>query len=145
MERLYQEAFLIPAQERDNWISGPQQFYTPLVRGQLRGDTVFFENGYTYKPKTQSFLTNEQRIPRSLFIFRKDHLVEVAYTNSNLNLAAMVTELDGEYKMVVFDPSLGRAVFTRLYYLRGEGLKRFQSFIEAQVGSEYTRVFRVVW
>jgi hypothetical protein len=145
VERLYQEAFLIPAQERDNWISMPQQFYSPLVRGQLRGDAVFFENGYTYKPKTQSLLTNEQRIPRSLFIFRQDHLVEVAYTNGNLNVAGMVTDLDGEYKMVLFDPSLGRAVFTRLYYLRGEGLSHFQSFIDAQAGSEYTRVFKVIW
>lgn len=146
VERLYQEAFLIPSQELDKWISSPQQFYTPLVKGQLRGDAVFFENGYTYKPKTQALLTNEQRIPRSLFLFRQDHLVEVVYTNANLNFAALVTDFDQDYKIVLFDPSLGRALFTQLYYLKGEGLRHFQSFIDAQAGSdEYTRVFKVTW
>jgi dolichyl-diphosphooligosaccharide--protein glycosyltransferase len=145
VERLYQEAFLIPSQERDNWISSPQQFYSPLIRGELRGDTVFFENGYTYKPKTQSFLTNEQKVCRSLFVFRKDHLVEVVYTNASQGFSALVTDFDQNYKMVLLDPPLGRSIFTRLYYLRGDGLRHFQSFIDAQVGNEYTRVFRVVW
>lgn len=145
VERLYQEAFLIPAQEQDNWISSPQQFYSPLLRGQLKGDTVFFVNGYTYKPKTQSFLTNEQKIPRSLFLFRKDHLVEIAFTNANLNFAALVTDFDQDYKMTLFDLPLGQALFTRLYYLRGEGLRHFQTFIDAQAGNEYTRVFRIIW
>jgi dolichyl-diphosphooligosaccharide--protein glycosyltransferase len=145
VERLYQEAFLIPSGELANWISSPQQFYTPLVRGQLRGDTVLFENGFTYKPKTQSFLTNEQRIPRSLFLFRKDYLLEVVYTNGNVNFSALVTDFDGEYRLVLFDSSLGQSLFTRLYYLKGEGLRRFQTFIDAQAGSEYTRVFKVVW
>jgi hypothetical protein len=145
VERLYQEAFLISPKERDNWISAPQQFYTPLVRGQLKGDTIFFDNGFTYKLNTQSLLTNERQIPRSLFVFRKDHLVEIAYTNANANIAAMVIDFDGDYKMVLFDPSLGRAVFTRLYYLQGKGLSHFQSFIEAQVGNEYTRVFKIIW
>jgi len=145
VERLYQEAFLISAQERDSWISSPKQFYTPLIQGQLKGDTVLFDNRYTYKPKTQSFLTNEQKIPRSLFLFRKDHLVEIVYTNANFNVAAMVTDFGGDYEMVLLDFELGRSIFTRLYYLRGEGLKHFQSFIDAQAGNDYTRVFKIIW
>jgi len=145
VQRIYQEAFLISGQAMDNWVSRPFQFYSGIFRGQLKGDTVLFDNGFTYNPNEQTISTNVRQIPRSLFVFKNDNLTEYVYTNANLGFSVLVYKVENEYRAVLLDASLARSMFVRMYYLGGQGLRYFKSHIDAQEGSDYIRVFRLSW
>jgi dolichyl-diphosphooligosaccharide--protein glycosyltransferase len=145
VQRLYQEAFLISPKDLDSWLSHPLQFYSGIVRGQKKGNTVFFSNGFLYNPNEQTIYTNDRQIPRSLFVMKDDNLIENIYTNGNLNFSALVVK-DGEYyKLILLDRELANSLFVRLYYLGGQGLRHFKPFIDAGQGDEHIRVFRTIW
>jgi len=145
MQRLYQEAFLISSKDLESWISHPVQFHSRVADGQQRGNAVFFENGFIYNPNEQTIYTNIRQIPRSLFLVKQDNLVEVIYTNSNLDFSALVFKVQGIYKLVLLDRALANSLFVRMYYLGGSGLRHFKSFIDAGQGNDHIMVFRIVW
>jgi asparagine N-glycosylation enzyme membrane subunit Stt3 len=145
VERFYQEAGLISRRDLDSWLSYPVQFYSGLIRGQLREDAVYFENGFLYKPKEQTIYTNSAQVPRSLFIAKDDNLVEVAYTNANVNYSVLVYQAKDNYYAVMLDRQLAGSLFVRLYFLDGKGLRYFKPFVEAEEGSEFTRAFAIFW
>jgi len=145
VERLYQEASLISPQDVESWLSSPFQFYSNIINGELRGDSVYFDNGFIYKPGEQTIYANSGQIPRSLFIFRQDTLVEVVYTNSNVGFSVLVFKTKNRYNAILLNSELANSLFVRLYYLGGAGLTHFKSFIEAEEGSDYTRVFQIIW
>ena len=145
VQRLYQEAFLISAKDLDGWLSRPLQFYSPVVRGQEKGNTVIFPNGFIYNSREQTISANDRQIPRSLFVLKDDNLVENIYTNSNLNFSALVFKDQEAYKLVLLDRELANSLFVRLYYLNGRGLTHFKPFVDAQQGDEHIRVFRIIW
>ena len=49
------------------------------------------------------------------------------------------------YKCILLDRELGMSIFTRLYFLRGKGLKHFIPFIDAEEGNNYIRYFNIIW
>jgi hypothetical protein len=145
MQKLHQEAFLISAKDLDSWLSRPLQFYSGFVRGEKKGEAVFFANGFIYNLDRQTISTNARQIPRSLFLVKNDNFVENMYTNGNLPFSALVIERDGYYGLILLDRQLAKSLFVRLYYLGGKTLKHFQGFIDAAEGEEHIRVFRVIW
>ena len=145
MERLYQEAFLISGRDRDNWISQPVQFFGECVRGQQKDGEVFFENGFIYNIKERTAYANNGQIPRSLFIFQEDRMLEVVYPNANVIFSILVYQDKDGFKALLLDRSLANSLFVRLYFLRGQGLKHFKTHIDAQEGSEYVGVYKIEW
>lgn len=145
MERIYQEAFLIPDKERNNWISRPLQFYSGLVPGKEKDGVVFFENGFLYNIKQNSINTNSGQIPRSLFLCREDGLVEVRYPSANVIFSILVIKTNNNYLSVLLPPELAGSLFVRLYFLRGFGLGHFQSVVESQEGPDFIGVYKINW
>jgi len=143
---LYQEAFLIDPKQLDNWLSKPVQFYSALMNAKVDGDNVFFENGFIYNIKTKSAHTNSGQIPRSLFIIENGTIAEYAYSNANAPFSILVIkDKNGIYSGVLLARSLGPSLFSRLYFLRGEGLQYFTSHIEAQEAKDYIGVYKIEW
>jgi hypothetical protein len=145
VQRLYQEAFLISTKDLDSWLSRPLQFYSGIVGGQKKGDTVIFSNGFLYNPNGQTIYTNDRQIPRSLFVLKDDNLVENIYTNGNLNFSALVVKNQESYGLILLDRALANSLFVRLYYFGGGGLRHFSPFIDAVEGNEHIRVFKIIW
>jgi dolichyl-diphosphooligosaccharide--protein glycosyltransferase len=146
VQKYYQEAFLIPENEIEQWISRPVQYYSEPVRGQKREEIVLFDNGFIYNPQKQIVTSNNGQLPRSVFYKNGSDLEEMVYPNPTLGFSALVWETqDGSWRLVLLDPSLGRSLFTRLYFLGGFGLKHFQERIKAYEGENFIGTYKINW
>jgi dolichyl-diphosphooligosaccharide--protein glycosyltransferase len=145
MQQLYQEVFLIAPGSLENWISKRLQFYSGLANGQEKDGLVFFEHGFIYNPKDQTIQTNNGQIPRSLFVLINGMMTEMVFPNANVVFSCLVVKTDQGYKSVLLDRELANSMFVRMFYFNGMGLKHFLPYIESQSGSEFIRVFTVVW
>ena len=146
IQQFYQEVFLISTKKLDDWLSHRLQFYSPLANGREKEGVIFFDNGFIYDPKGKNIQSNAGQIPRSLFTLVDDTLVENVYPNANSVFSALVYKAeDNMYKCILLDRELGMSIFTRLYFLRGKGLKHFIPFIDAEEGNNYIRYFNIIW
>ena len=146
IQQFYQEVFLISTKRLDDWLSRRLQFYSPLANGREKEGIIFFDNGFIYNPKEKSIQSNAGQIPRSLFALVDDNLVENVYPNANSAFSALVYKAEDDmYKCILLDRELGMSMFTRLYFLRGRGLKHFSPFIDSEEGNNYIRVFNIIW
>jgi len=144
MQRFYQEAFLISSQNIDTWLSQVLQFYSEPVRGTLKDNLVYFENGFIYNPKEKTIYTNSGQIPRSLFFIEDDQIKERVYLNANQIFSILVYQIQPEiYKAILLDQALGKSLFVRLYFLRGKTLKHFKPHIEAEEANNFIGSFWV--
>jgi len=150
VERLYQEAGFISKDEFDGWVSTRLNFQSPLLKGEKRGDIVFFDRGLVYSPKDKTiFLYSPQegvyKIPKSLLIFDNDAFSEIIYPNKTLDFSVLIFKNQDEYKAILLDATLAKSMYVRLYFLNGRGLKHFKPFIEEKDGENYIRVFEIIW
>lgn len=146
IQQFHQEVFLISTKNLDEWFSRRLQFYSPLVNGREKEGVIFFDNGFIYAPKEKTFQSNTGQVPRSLFALTDDTFIENVYPNANAVFSALVFKAeDGIYKCILLDRELGMSMFTRLYFLRGKGLRHFIPFIDAEEGNNYIRVFNIAW
>ncbi len=153
-ERLYTEASLIPANSLDDWISKRFQFFSGVVRGEIRDNVVYFDNGFIYNPKEQSvYLYNPQegkyKTPQSIFIMQPDNsLTEVTYPNATLGFSVLIFKnADGVYQSVLLNREIANSIFVRLFVFNGRGLKHFKLFMEGLYSREGERimVFKIIW
>src|SRR3990167_1587637 len=146
MQKFYQEAFLIKADNLDDWLSARLQFYSPLVNGKKNQEAVIFDNGFIYKPKEKAIYSTNGRIPRSLFIFEDGEVKEIVYSNANVSYSALVSQ-EGEdgYKCILLDQELGKSMFSRIYFFKGKGLRHFKSFIDVEEGNRFIRIYDILW
>lgn len=147
IQKFYQEAFLITSKNLDDWLSNRLQFYSPLSGGKKKDDTVFFDNGYMYKPKEKTIYSKDGQIPRSLFILEGSNVQEVAYEKPNVIYSVLVSEdpEKGEYKCILLDRELGKSLFSRLYFFKGKGLKYFTSAIDVESENKFIRIYNINW
>jgi len=147
IQKFYQEVFLITTKNLDDWLSNRLQFYSPLANGIKKDDTVFFENGYIYKPKEKVIYSKDGYIPGSLFIFEDNDVKEIVYEKPNVIYSVLVSEEDekGNYKCILLDRELGKSLFSRLYFFKGKGLKYFNSSIEVEEGNKFIRIYNITW
>lgn len=147
VQRIYQEAFLIPEKNLKDWISHRSQFYSGLIGGIRKDNKVFFDNGFVYSPDEQVIRSGNNQIPQSLFIFfKQDNLVEIIYPTSNMGASVLVTKTGQDhYQMLILSRELANSLFVRLYFLNGLGLRNFKPFIEAGDAGNYIRAFEIIW
>lgn len=146
MQKYYQEAFLIPEKDIEQWISRPVQFFSEPVRGQQREQVVLFDNGFIYNPEKHLITANNGQLPRSVFYKNGGALEEMVFPNPNLVFSCLVWETqDKSWRLVLLDPSLGRSLFTRLYFLGGFGLRHFQERIKAYEGENFIGTYKINW
>jgi len=147
IQKFYQEAFLITSKNLDDWLSNRLQFYSPLANGKKKDDTVFFDNGYIYKPKEKTIYSKDGQIPRSLFILEGNNVQEIAYEKPNVICSVLVSEdpEKGDYKCILLDRELGKSMFSRLYFFKGKGLKYFNSAIDVENENKFIRIYNINW
>lgn len=147
IQKFYQEAFLITPKNLDDWLSNRLQFYSPLANGTKKDDTVFFENGYIYKPKEKTIYSKDGHIPRSLFIFEDNNVKEIVYENPNVIYSVLVSEAGEKdsYNCILLDRELGKSLFSRLYFFKGKGLKYFKSSIDVEEENKFIRIYNIAW
>lgn len=146
MQKFYQEAFLIKTDNLDDWLSNRLQFYSPLANGKKDQDSVLFDNGFIYKPKEKAIYSRNGQIPRSLFIFEDGDVKEIPYNNANVPYSALVSqEGDDGYKCILLDQELGKSMFSRIYFFKGNGLRHFKSFIDVEEGNRFIRIDDILW
>ena len=145
LQRFYQEIFLISDKNFNEWLSWRLQFYGGLVNGKEKDGVVFFDNGFMYNLKAQTIQSSNGQIPVSLFLLKDNNFIEIAMPHANIGFSALVFIASDGYKCVLLDRSLGNSLFSRLYFLRGKGLKHFAPFIDAEEGNNYIRIFNIIW
>lgn len=145
IQRFYQEAFLIPAKKRDEWLSRRLQFYGPAAGGREKDGLVFFDNGFAYNISERKIQSNSGQVPRSAFVAEDGNITETIYPNANVAFSVLIFKAEDGYKSIFLDHELGRSIFVRLYFLNGRGLKHFLPFVDAQEGNNYIRVFDIIW
>jgi dolichyl-phosphooligosaccharide-protein glycotransferase len=146
LQRFHQEAFLISIKNIGDWLSRRLQFYGPPASGREKDGAVFFENGFVYNPKSQTVIQSSNgQVPVSLFLVKDNTFTEIPNPNPNIGFSALVFEAPDGYKCVLLDRPLAGSLFTRLYFLKGKGLKHFIPFIDAEEGNNYIRIFNIAW
>ncbi len=150
IERLYQEAKLVPAFDLESWLSKKVIFRSGLVKGSFQNGAVLFGNGMVYKPGQKRIYLyvgceRKYKTPRSLFIFNRGRLKEIRYPAAELDYSVLVFRRKGEYYAVALDRELAESLLVRLYFLRAQGLRHFRPFLETREEGSAIRVFKINW
>lgn len=145
LQRFYQEIFLISDKNFNEWLSRRVQFYGGLVNGREKDGVIFFDNGFMYNSKEQTIQSNNGQVPVSLFLAKDNSFTEIPMTNPNIGFSALIFTTPEGYKCILLDRPLANSLFSRLYFLRGKGLKHFAPFIDAEEGNNYIRIFNIIW
>ncbi|MFH1398311.1 MAG: STT3 domain-containing protein [Candidatus Omnitrophota bacterium] len=153
-ERLYAEVSIIQDKSLDDWISKRFQFFSGVVKGEMKDNIVYFNNGFIYNPKEQSiYLYNPRegkyKSPQSIFIMQPDNsLTEVTCPNATLGFSVLIFKnADGVYQSILLSREIANSIFVRLFIFNGAGLKHFKLFMEGLYGREEDgiRVFKIKW
>ena len=145
VRQYYQEAFLISRKDLDGWVSHPVQFYSGSSRGQRNGNAVFFDNSFIYNMTEGIVYATSGQVPQSMFLIKGNDIVETMYPNANVGFSILIWTTNEGYRSVLLDPSLGRSLFARLYFLNGFGLKHFTAHVVAEEGNDLIAVYKINW
>lgn len=145
IDRFYQEAFLIANRNSDEWLSRRLQFYSEVINGREKDGIVLFENGFVYNIKKGTVQSNVGQIPGSIFTLEGNDVVEKLCQGANMPFSVLIYKVENEYKCIFLDRELGKSMFVRLYFLKGEGLRHFSAFIDAEEGNNFIRLLNIRW
>jgi dolichyl-phosphooligosaccharide-protein glycotransferase len=148
--RLYRDARLLSPKQYDQWISHRARFISGLIPGKTQGDIVLFDNGLVYSTKdSRMFALNgydgKYSIPKSMFYVKNGQLQEHVFPDATLDFSVLLLEDKDGYQAVQLDRELGRSLFTKLYFLKGKGLRNFKPFTDNGDPNNYIGVFEIDW
>lgn len=149
-EVLYSDARLLHPGQYKQWISRYWRFVSGAIPGKKQGDIVLFDNGLVYDPKDRSlFIFNAYDgkflVPKSLFYAEDGRLQEHQYVGSNLPFSALLLEDGGEYRIIEVDRELAGSLFSRLFFLKGKGMRYFKPFTDNNDPQHRIGVFKIDW
>jgi dolichyl-diphosphooligosaccharide--protein glycosyltransferase len=128
-------------------LSQRRKFYSSLVKGNRQDNIVYFDHGLIYDLNTEKmFLFHPEggyKIPISAFIFKDGNFTEINFKDSSISISVMVIVEDGEYSSILLDRELATSLFSRLYFMKGKGLKYFEPFYSDDKARIY--VYRIKW
>lgn len=147
---LYQDASLLAPGQEKNWISSSFRYMSGVVEGRLRGEMVYFDNGLVYNPKDATILAyngyeGRYSVPKSLFYLENGELVERVYPQSDKDFSVLLMRDNGTYRIVEMDRELGASLFTKLFFLKGKGLRNFRPFASGKDKDNHIGVFEIDW
>jgi len=146
IQLFYQEIILVPPKKMDDWLSDKYYFYSDSQEGIFNDGKVFFNNGFVYDPQNNTLTSNSGQVPRSFFVFKDDKFQETVNSSPNMRFSVfIIQEADNKYSCFLADRELGNSLFTKLYFLKGKGIKHFIPLVIAQEGNNYILVYNIAW
>jgi dolichyl-phosphooligosaccharide-protein glycotransferase len=147
---MYRDARLLSPGQYNQWISHRARYISGTIPGKRKGDVVLFNNGLVYNIQDRSmFVFNgydgQYHVPQSLFFLEGDRLTEHVYPDSNLDFSVLLLQDHEGYHVVEMDRELGQSLFTKLYFLKGQGLRSFKLFTDNRDVQNYVGVFEINW
>jgi len=81
------------------------------------------------------------------FVYAKGNkVIEKKYNNSGMDFSVVLYKKRGSYNLVVSDKSLANSIFTRLFYLEGNGLRYIKPFdSKTQITGSKILTYKVNW
>jgi hypothetical protein len=145
---LYQEAVLTAIGAGINeGLSQRRKFYTPLTKGKKKGNLIYFDNGLIYDLNAEGailfFHEGRYRIPKYAFVFKDGKITEMNFEDSDADISVLVIAENEEYNSIFLDRELATSLFSRLYFMKGKGLKYFEPFYSDDEAHIY--VYRIKW
>jgi dolichyl-diphosphooligosaccharide--protein glycosyltransferase len=134
-------------QDANAWIAPWPSYSADLISCNRDANTLTCGNGITVDLATMDVtLTGQQDIHPSVFAYpTKDNVVQKTYNSTNPYSITLVPQGDS-YTVLLAHKALAASMFTRMYYLRGQGLRYFKPFNlqrDANGGLIYT--YKVDW
>ena len=137
--QLYAE---IQSTEADRWISpwpgyvaGPQGCET-ISENNLRCTGAVQEKNFIINinlaENTARFESQNEVYPNSLVYPTKDGIVEKKFSGVTAGFSIVLLPSGENYIFLATDPLQANSIFTKLYFLEGQGLKCFSKFDQAQ-------------
>jgi len=145
IQTFYQEAFLLSNKMSDDWLSRTLRFYSDVIKGTEKDGVIYYGNGFSFDAKEQMFQSTNGQIPQRLFMATPEGLAQASPPKPNVPYSVLMYKTNDGYRAVLMDYQLGNSLLTRLYFLRGQGLRHFVPAIEVDEGDSYIRYFRIVW
>jgi hypothetical protein len=148
-KQYYDEIVITP---RDDSIyealSDRVSFYSKVDEGRLEGDSLYFDNGLVFdkvaeKGAVYSRRDKKYKTVKNMFVSYEDREKEIENEEGDFNKSVLLFEIDDKYKSIVLDSPLEKSLFSRLYFLRGRGLKYFEPFIIDDEAKIY--VYKINW
>jgi len=137
-QRTYETLRVLKKKDILSWISGRLYFYSHSADYRQDGNTLFFNNGYTVNLDTYSVqfynrLNNLWQTPQGIFYVKDGQIKEQKFSDAQLPYWLFFINEGLDKRLVVLDKDLAKSIFTRLYFLKGKGLRHFKLFIEKEL------------
>ncbi|MFA5089879.1 MAG: STT3 domain-containing protein [Candidatus Omnitrophota bacterium] len=122
-----------------SWISSYSHYYHESFSWRKEGRFLFFDNGFLVDLSLNRiyFWDGQQsswRIPGCLYSIEGDRWHETLQPKADMELGVLLIKDKNQYKIVSLDRRLTKSMLTRLYYLKGRGLRYFKPFIVKELG-----------
>jgi len=129
-------------------LSQRELFYGTALKGKLSKNLLHFNNGLILDPKSKDVLwyspsQGQFLIPKKNIFFENGQRKEVLRNDGDLDRTVVFNERKNEIQSLVSDDDLAESLLTRLFFLKGEGLKRFKIFYADEENKIY--IYEILW
>lgn len=146
---LYDEIIITPAGKGSfEAVSKRYAFYSPVSESQDKGKISYFDNGLVFDWNTEkgliySLVKRGYKTPKKIVISKGGIEKELVIDEGDFSKGVWIFEDAGKYKSMVLDEELINSLFSRLYFLKGRGLKFFEPFYMDDEAKIF--VFKIKW
>lgn len=145
-EQVYYEVQSTPA---DRWVSEWPSYASGVTGCTKSGSKLSCANGLSVELDKMNATLNSASGPvqvHSLVYPEGERLVTREFENGYPISAVLIPKGDGGYNSLLSSPELAASMFTRLFFLKGHGLRHFRLFSYKQgVTGEDIYVYKVEW
>ncbi len=150
--KLYNNLVFLNKEDALAWISPKYKYHRQSVNYIKDNNVLFFDNNFVvdlsnYHAYFNNMQTGKWGIPKSIFYLEAGALKEVALPGNDSSVSFLLLKDKEDYKLVVLDGVLARSMLTRMYFLKGEGLKNFTPLIKEELKDSRGRiiVYKIEW
>lgn len=151
-EGLYKNLVFLNKEDSLAWISPKLKYHRESVSFIKDHNIIYFDNNFVldltnYHAYFNRAQTSRWAVPKSVFYVDRGALKETVLANSDSPASFLLLQDKNEYKLVVLDGKLAKSMLTRMYFLKGEGLKNFTPIIKEDLKDKrgVIIVYKIEW
>jgi dolichyl-diphosphooligosaccharide--protein glycosyltransferase len=153
--KLWQDLRMLSERDAPNWISKLDliDIESLSFKYKREGNMLMFDNGLALDLSNFNAYVfrgpgADIGIPQKVFYLKEGVLGASAMKDSNLDFSVLVYsgEEKDSYKSVFLNEDAASSIFTRMYFLKGEGLLNFKKILEEKTeDGNSVIVFKIIW